>query len=952
MASTLLDIISKHPNNTYITDAWLTGQTGEIVDLKNDCIFRFVDYDTEGELRIKHTTEESQLSCPVVACGLVGYWLHKKDSEGTKAIFDGYYELCLKNYEKEHECDDNAWERDLKKEFVCRHHVPTEKKWLKASEALFPYITENDQKRVKSIMANYLKYARSKRKQLYPPNHPANRIIEDTYLDAYRVGGPAYECMSWMRTEYNLPYMWPHWRKDNKTEKELLSGRWKERHDKVIPEYIAEEYEDFDDRVLKYTNGGLMEEIDENFKRCQTQEDRIRYIISLLQPCKEFADAFDAKARIDERKRSIKEHEKWIKDWEAMSDDAVDERTGEPIRPKDQIAACVESIEEYKQDIEYWKKVQQDFYWFAQHGLGAGHYREYPQEVNDEMCKYLGGWWECMIFFARRLAALALTYGIKLMDVQERCEIYLMWHYRITDYVDNKYITSIEHARKLLDEIEAKNLKSKTSGNTEFCVEEESKGADNINSGKEETPQKMDSDFEYLKEWQDNSDLDCYLSEGHWNYHVNTLLYKNLLVFHEGKELGAFLDVSDNSFTQPIRDYTPLYGNLFNEAYRLCSKVLTSPAPQAKVAWLANQAATWKFRNLKDEDGNTIEIAPNVTDLIESYHILGMVNAILTFSYVQKDTVNEFLIALSIYKDNGLPFCGYSHRFEPYNEVYEAFILANMVNGTKLRPGYDNISRDNYLRKNIPWYDNLASRLEKEKQKEKANKEVQSTEATDSFSKTTNNGSKRGRGKQLKGISHPPKYMTLKYVTHGANKELVKRQRDRVKLLYEKWKTPEVKQLDAGWGWLDASIFFKDFCDLFEGKDRCCNLKLNRGKPNVVTVFFTRLLKYIPEGKEETLIEGQTKQSAPQIMMEQFGANAINNLKRLSPTDIKRLKESIYILDWNAPLPLIPGGSDTDYDLRDETLQLCSANIDLGIEQDADVEQAVKSGVLRKGKHT
>lgn len=131
-------------------------------------------------------------------------------------------------------------------------------------------------------MANYLKYARSKRKQLYPPNHPANRIIEDTFLDAYRVGGPAYECMSWMRTEYNLPYMWPHWRKDNKTEKELLSGRWKERHDKVIPEYIAEEYEDFDDRVLKYTNGGLMEEIDENFKRCQTQEDRIRYIISLV----------------------------------------------------------------------------------------------------------------------------------------------------------------------------------------------------------------------------------------------------------------------------------------------------------------------------------------------------------------------------------------------------------------------------------------------------------------------------------------------------------------------------------------------------------------------------------------------------------------------------------------------------------------------------------------------
>ena len=118
-----------------------------------------------------------------------------------------------------------------------------------------------------------------------------------------------------------------------------------------------------------------------------------------------------------------------------------------------------------------------------------------------------------------------------------------------------------------------------------------------------------------------------------------------------------------------------------------------------------------------------------------------------------------------------------------------------------------------------------------------------------------------------------------------------------------------------------------------------------------MTVFFTRLLKYIPEGKKKTLIEGQTKQSAPQIMMEQFGVNAINNLKRLSPTDIKRIKESIYILDWNAPLPLKQGGGDTDYDLSDTAIQLLSANIDLGIDMDADVDQAVKSGVLRKGKH-
>lgn len=187
MTDTLLDKISKHSNNTYITDAWLTGQTGEIVDLKGDCIFRFVDYDTEGELRIKHIKEESQLSCPIVACGFVGYWLHKKDIEGTKAIFDGYYELCLKNYEKEHECDDDAWERDLKKEFVCRHHVPTEKKKIKASETLFPYITESDKKKVKSIMANYLKYANSKRIELYPEEEtPQNNDSDFDHLKVWQ----------------------------------------------------------------------------------------------------------------------------------------------------------------------------------------------------------------------------------------------------------------------------------------------------------------------------------------------------------------------------------------------------------------------------------------------------------------------------------------------------------------------------------------------------------------------------------------------------------------------------------------------------------------------------------------------------------------------------------------------------------------------------------------------
>lgn len=203
--------------------------------------------------------------------GIIDYWLSKKDTVGTKAIFESYYELCLKKYEKAHEFDDDAWKRDLEREFICRYHIPNEKNHTKESEALLTPLPENIQKKARSILANYLKYVRTKRKELYPANHPANRIIEDTFLDAYRMGGPAYECMSWIRTEFNLPYI-RHFHEDDKTEKDRLSDKWKDYHENIIPEYVAGEFEDFDDGVLIYSDGGLMDEIHENIKACQTQE--------------------------------------------------------------------------------------------------------------------------------------------------------------------------------------------------------------------------------------------------------------------------------------------------------------------------------------------------------------------------------------------------------------------------------------------------------------------------------------------------------------------------------------------------------------------------------------------------------------------------------------------------------------------------------------------------------
>ena len=162
---------------------------------------------------------------------------------------------------------------------------------------------------------------------------------------------------------------------------------------------------------------------------------------------------------------------------------------------------------------------------------------------------------------------------------------------------------------------------------------------------------------------------------------------------------------------------------------------------------------------------------------------------------------------------------------------------------------------------------------------------------------------------------------------------------------------------DGGcWGWLPPEVGLDAFKKLFEGKNVYCELKFAANK-TILSVFLDRLLRYpIPTSngnKQTLLIIEQKKQSASKLVTEQFNATPNFNIKeRLSPTDIARIKESIYILDYTRPIPNRPGGSDNDFDESDTTLYQLSRNIDLGISPNADIEQAIKSGVLKEGKHT
>lgn len=216
---------------------------------------------------------------------------------------------------------------------------------------------------------------------------------------------------------------------------------------------------------------------------------------------------------------------------------------------------------------------------------------------------------------------------------------------------------------------------------------------------------KNDSDFEHLKVWKNNSDLDYYMSEEHWNFHVNQLLYAYLTSYYEGNEVCVYINLALGNGEETFSyDYNEIYGVMFNEAYSFCSYILTTPVPEIKIAFLENKAET---------------LCPDSTisaKSIVAYHILVMTGLALCLANDQNDTIDRFLNRLAGY-NHTCYFGGVFHHFENYIERGLEIVAGIMTHGQllplgKLRSGYDYKGKDDYLRKKIVRYKYIADKLE------------------------------------------------------------------------------------------------------------------------------------------------------------------------------------------------------------------------------------------------
>jgi polyhydroxyalkanoate synthesis regulator protein len=140
--------------NWTISDRWVNGKAGQFKDFDNNGLFRFSE--TDENCRHYLLSEEDRRKTPVLAIGFVS-WLIYHWGEDTDSIFNRYYEMRLGQYKKEHGTSPDALKRNLEKEFYDQN-IDKEKKWIKQSEAIFEYITQNEVELIKSFTKNYIEY--------------------------------------------------------------------------------------------------------------------------------------------------------------------------------------------------------------------------------------------------------------------------------------------------------------------------------------------------------------------------------------------------------------------------------------------------------------------------------------------------------------------------------------------------------------------------------------------------------------------------------------------------------------------------------------------------------------------------------------------------------------------------------------------------------------------------
>lgn len=157
---------------------WSNGKYGSIIDLYDADVLRFIDYyyepgdDSKDEVVLeRHHTEEERKQCPVVAEGVIVYWLKWCTDHALQydiaQIFDDYYDKCFRDYERWQQRKFDYWKYKSKLPLdFAKKHLNDEMGRIAKSKVLSEYLTPQDYAKISELTQNYIEYVRDKIKQL------------------------------------------------------------------------------------------------------------------------------------------------------------------------------------------------------------------------------------------------------------------------------------------------------------------------------------------------------------------------------------------------------------------------------------------------------------------------------------------------------------------------------------------------------------------------------------------------------------------------------------------------------------------------------------------------------------------------------------------------------------------------------------------------------------------
>lgn len=249
--------------------------------------------------------------------------------------------------------------------------------------------------------------------------------IEKAFFKAFELGGAANMCLKWVRHKYDLEFL----PKGNNASIEDVEKMYDEM------EQVSIDYTNrFDFKTIENgVDSPIIAEIENNLKECTSEPEKLRYLFSLITPFGNWAMMLHPKAQIERYRAAIAECEQRLREWQNKRQ-FIDGNTGKVVNPQEQVEACENAIQEYRE-------------WIQRLDDNSKRFKEIIYATTSgstvEWCCFK--WFSYVLQYANRLDALLLTYGIDLIELQKRCGVYLLDSRSITDV--EYYIGSLELAK-------------------------------------------------------------------------------------------------------------------------------------------------------------------------------------------------------------------------------------------------------------------------------------------------------------------------------------------------------------------------------------------------------------------------------------------------------------------------------------------------------------------------